>query len=240
VTDCVAPAELARIQPTRLRDLPAFLGYTVVHLARVALSYYVYRSNRAPTAWFWAAEAVDVSLGILVIYEIHCHVFRNYAALRRFSRVLVQWCAAILILVATIPAAGSTNWKDCLTATMVVVGWCVALLKPALLLLLFRFSSFDGLPWSHYLLAMVIGMGAYTSVDVLGLTLQRHSALLPAAVNALVTSAAFNCSVLVWVVYFLTQGRSGTMVSGPNDEMETWNSILDVLLGGRNRNLPGG
>ena len=231
-THHAGPPETTRKQPARFRDFPAFFSYTIVHLARIAV-FSVYRPNLLFTEYlYWVTEALDVGLGILVIHEIYAHVFRDYAALRRFGRVLMLWCAAILVLVATVTAAGAAGANEHrLTVTLVVLDWCVALLKAALLLLLFHFSRLAGLKWRHYALGIAVGVGVYTSVDIAGMVVRTHSRLLAAVTYGLVKSAAYNCSALVWMIYFFSQqAMSRPLGTVPDNEMDTWNSILEVLL----------
>jgi hypothetical protein len=64
-----------------------------------------------------------------------------------------------------------------------------------------------------------------------GIAVRTNSGLLTAATYALLKSAAFNCSVLVWMIYFFSQqGMSRLFGPAPDNEMDTWNSILEVLL----------
>jgi hypothetical protein len=74
-------------------------------------------------------------------------------------------------------------------------------------------------------------VGVYTSVDFAGIAVRMHLGLLTTATYALLKSAAYNGSVLVWMIYFFSQPAISPLI-GPvsNHEMDTWNSILDVLL----------
>lgn len=228
-----AAVNSARVRLGYLRRFPAFIAYTVVHSARIAVLLSVYR---LPTRMFiyadWIAEALDAALGILVIHEIYVNVLRNHPALRQYGRVLAQWCAAMLILVVMVTAAGSaSSGRIRLATTFVVLDWSVALLKTALIVLLLSLGRFVGITGRQYAWGAAAGLAFYASVDVAGIAFRTHATWLTATAYALVKSAAFNCSVLVWMMYLLSRPgltEAGAFLRGR--EMDAWNTALTELL----------
>jgi hypothetical protein len=230
---CVASPVCGRVPPASSdwREFPAFLAYTVVHIGRAAIFVFAQRSRALPQYSYWLSESLDVSLAFLLVRELYGHVLLSYPALRRFSRVLVRWSASVLLLAAAAAAAGMVGKETSrLASTLVALDWCAAILKSALVLLLFHFARLAGLTWQHYALGIGIGLAAYTALDTALLVLQTHAGLLRTAASALLNSASFNCSVLIWIVWFFRRRPSSPSRSPAHRALAEWDAELQALL----------
>lgn len=225
-----------KMYSTRLaREFPFFFTYTVLHLFRFAILFSTYlwmRSYKTYFVEYWAAEAVDIVLGLAIIYEIYSHVFRQYAALQKLATLLFQWCAALLVLLATVVAATSPGTDASrLIAGIFTVEQCFAIVRAGLLLFLFVFARTFGLQLRHYVFGIALGFAVYVSTELGTTAMRGHLGSVAASTYAFVKSGAFNCSVLIWVVYFfLPQPQTISLAAAPKNDLEQWNQALVQLL----------
>ena len=219
-----------------IREFPCFSIYTVEHILRAIvlflLSSLPHHSYTNYFYGYWTAEAIDVVLGIAVIYEIYSHVFREYEALQRLGNVLFQWSAAMLFL-AAVTMAAVTHGSDAskLMAAIMVAEQCFSFLRAGLLLLLFVFARTFGLTWRHYVFGIALGFAVYVSVDMVVAAIRGNLGSVANATYTVVKTSAYNCSVVIWTVYFLQRKPNSVLVKAlPTSDLENWNNALLYIL----------
>jgi hypothetical protein len=99
-----------------------------------------------------------------------------------------------------------------------------------LLLFIFGFASLMHLTWRHYVLGILLGLAVFTSVEVVLLTAAIHSGAVSSAFYPSLKSAAFNCCVLIWVVYLFSRDRVDAPNRPPRQQLEEWNRTLLEFL----------
>ena len=215
-----------------IKEFPCFTIYTVEHVARAIGLFLTRHSYTNYFYGYWAAEALDVVLGIAVIYEIYSHVFREHEALKRLGNVLFQWSAAMLLLAAVMMGA-VTHGSDVsrTIAGIMMAEQCFSFLRAGLLLLLFVFARAFGLTWRHYVFGIALGFAVYVSVDLAVAAIRGNLGTVANATYTIVKTAAYNCSVVIWTVYFLQRKPSTILVKGiPTSDLEQWNNVLLNIL----------
>lgn len=236
----IAPAALqvlivsAMLKRRLVREFPIFFAYTTFHVVR-AIALFLLRHQLASWDYFysyWTAQAASSVLGFAVIYEIFSHVFRSHEALRTLGFMLFRWVAAVLLLVAVVAAASAPGSDtNQLMAGVVILERSVRVVQCGLLFFLFLFSSSFGLSWRHYVFGIALGFGLFASVELVAVTMRAHFGSVADATWSLVNSAAYNCTVLIWVGYLLgPQPAQRAVQMPPKAEIDEWNQALLQLI----------
>lgn len=217
------------------KEFPFFFSYTLFHVLKqtITLTIYLRKGYTSFFALSWTAELIGGILGLLVIQEIFTRVFSPYVGLKRLGEVLFRWSFVMLIFLALMSALftpGSDLHK--FMAALLIVQRSLRVIQLGLLFFLFIFVSCFGLSWRHYLVGIGLGFGLYAAADLAMLALITTVGSSAANVFNLVRSAAYNCTVLIWIVYFLVPVREvkRAVYSVPSTRLEEWNSALLQVL----------
>lgn len=214
------------------REFPLFLTYTLVHLFRFPILYFIYHLPRPNYVLYfysyWAAEVVTASLSFAVIHEIYKHVFRRYDALRTLGNLMFRWTLAVMFLIAAVVAASSVGDEtDRILRGVMAFDQSVAVVLGGLIFFLFLFTSYFGLTWRDFAFGIAIGLALYTTVDLAAMAIRIHWGAVANNTVSLVRSAAYNCSVLVWVAYcWRKEPARKPVASVPTHDLERWNAAL--------------
>jgi hypothetical protein len=213
------------------RHFPLFSVYIASHLVRgIVLSHahtyvqYFYR--------YWAVEAADYALGMMVVYEIYRHVFRRYEALRSFGSLLFRWCFIVLGTVAIWLGSVVHGTQEArVLGAVLALGLGATFISAGLLSLLFVFTSSFGLTWKHYAFGIAIGFGLFLSIDVASFAMRVHAGSAAMSVFSIIRSSAYGFALLTWIGYFATQeAKSARLTPLPSQQLERWNASLAHLL----------
>ncbi|HEV2730223.1 MAG TPA: hypothetical protein VGV15_09335, partial [Terriglobales bacterium] len=185
------------------REYPLFFAYTISHLIRFAVLFYCYhlgiRDLYRDT--YISLEMLNAVLKFGVICELFFHVFQPYEGVRGLGSALLRWASAILILIAVIVAALSPGSdSDKFLAGFYAMERSVEIVQGGLLFLLFLLSSSLGLRWKQNAWGIALGFGVVTSVDLAAFTLRAQSGIISQDTLSLVSNAAYDCAVIVWLV----------------------------------------
>jgi hypothetical protein len=107
----------------------------------------------------------------------------------------------------------------------------VEIVQGGLLLLLFALSSSLGLKWKQQAFGIALGFGVVTSVDLAAFTLRARLGVSSRDVLSLISSAGYNCALLVWTVTFYAREPIRRQVQYvPHWDIESWNrALMDFL-----------
>ena len=215
-----------------LREYSAFMLYTILQIAK-GIAYLLIRHD--PKTYFvayWLGELIDIPLVIAVLYQLYSQLFRGFEALRRMQDLLFRWSAAICVLVAVTTAAAAPGTDvDLLMAAVVALEIAAAVLKAGLIIFLMLMSSALSLRWARYAFGIVVGMGLYNSVALAAVTAWAQFGAVAAAPYVLIKLGAYNCAILVWMVYFFSREtirQSAVLV--PANDLASWNQALVEFL----------
>ena len=217
------------------REYPVFLVYTVSHVVRFLVLFSVFHegSREAYRYAFLGAEAIDAALSFMVIYELYWHLLRSYEGIQKLAGLLFRAAAVVLLAMAVATAALSPAAADTsrVLAGLFTLDRGVSIVRGGLLLLLFLFASYLGLRWKHFAFGIAAGFGVHISVELATFALRTHLGLLGKPVLSLISAAAYNFSVLVWLAYLLSAEPATQPAKLPaRVELEGWNQALVELL----------
>ena len=222
------------------RRFPAFTAYAILHVAKLPTEFFlshqpgsVYYS--AYFFFYWSTEAVSAVLTYAIIYDLYGQVFRRYEGLNRLGRLLLNWVAALLILVGAIASAtASGNDFTRLVNGIMAVQQIFDILRLGLILFLFMFASYFHLRWSNYMFGIAVGLAFYGSCDLTAQALLVHFGTRAHSISDVLISAAYTCTVTIWLGYLLT--RSSALDQSfelPANDLAVWNDALVGMLNGR-------
>jgi hypothetical protein len=237
----LAPALLGGIALIMYRkrlwhEFPAFTAYALFHAFKIPLvAYFRFRPYATYTPYFfshWITEAIAAVISLCVVYEIYGHVFSRFEGLKHLGKVMFQWAASILVLIAVVISASgyAHDFLDRWIVGILVLKQSVSLVKLGLVLFLFVFASYFRLRWPHYLFGITAGLALYATWDLAQQVAVFRFGPLPKAVDW-VNNTIYNCTVFIWLSYLLTEKTETT-----NDfqfggtEVQRWNTALLQML----------
>jgi hypothetical protein len=216
------------------RDYPLFFAYTISHLLSVPIVLYCYRLGDRDL-YRNAYSGLEILYTVLkfgVICELFSRVFRQYEGIRGLGSVVLRWGTVILLLIAVIVAASSSGSdSDRFLAGLFAIERSVELVQGGLLFLLFIFSSSLGLRWQHDAWGLALGLAVVTSVELAAFTLRAQLGPTGQDVLSLVSNAAYDCAVLIWLVALYAQKAEHHFEHRIQRwDVDSWNrALLDLL-----------
>jgi hypothetical protein len=217
------------------RDYPLFFSYTLEQLLRFLLLFYYYHwsSQSNYSRAYFGLNAVEAILQLGVISELFFHIFRPYAGIVHLASALLRWAAVVLLLIAVL-VAGSTAGPDSDRVLAAFFGMerSLQIVQGGLLFLLFVLSSAFGLRWQQPSLGIALGFGIFTSVNLATYTLRVQLGMTSHEILSLISSAGYNCAVLVWLVSLYAPNPFLHKIKHPitKEDVEDWNEALLELL----------
>ena len=218
------------------RDFPLFFVYLLSQLVRFAVLYFIGNlPGRHYALYFytyWTANAVDSVFVFGVVNEIYAHVLRPYEALRGLNETIFRWSFAVMLLVSVLVAASSGGENEAWVVRGVLMfDQSTAVVIGGVLFLLFLFSSYLGLKWRDFVFGIALGLALFTIVEVTAIAIRIRWGMVAANSLALVSSAAYNCSVLIWVIYCLRRQEARAPVETlPQNNLARWNEALLAMV----------
>lgn len=216
------------------RDYPLFFAYTVTQLVRSLVLFYCYQLHVRDVYRYAyvGSEVVDAILKFGVIWELFTHVFRPYEGIRELGSALLRWSSVLLLLVAIIVAASTSGSdSDRFHAGLFAMERSVEIVQGGLLFLLFVLSSSLGLQWKQSTLGLALGFGVITSINLVTFTLRARFGMLAHEVLSVISSAGYNCAVLIWLLSLYARKPVHQFHRRTSSwDVEAWNrAVLDLL-----------
>lgn len=216
------------------REFPIFLAYTASHVVRFAVLFYVHQGGdkEAYRHAFTFMEAVDAFLSFAVIYELFAATFRTYEGIRELGWTLLKWSTVVLIAVAVVTAStASGSDSDRFLKGLFGLEQSISVVRGGLLFLLFLCHAALGLRWGRLMFGIAVGFGMLTSIELVTYTLRAHFGIASTEALSVVTSAAYNGAVVVWLVAALRPASERVpLPSVPRWDLDGWNRTLLELL----------
>jgi hypothetical protein len=217
------------------REFPVFTAYCVSNMAATVGLYAIGAYGGSPALLFytyWICEAVAVLLGFGVLYEIFGKLFAPHSALRRLAFVIFQWVVVLLVVLgcAEIYAQMSGSGMPLSTAVLVLEE-AARIVEVGLLMFLFLFSSAFGLHWRQHVFGIALGLGIFTAVELVGVTMRAHLGTVALQAFAVARGLAFNFSLAIWLGYLLAPERVPSSAEMPKRaQLEQWNQAVMELI----------
>jgi hypothetical protein len=217
------------------RDYPLFFAYTLEQLVRFAILFYCYQLHLRTTYLhaYAGLQAVEAVLQIGVICELFSDVFGPYKGIRQIGPSLLRWASVCFLFAAILVAAYSTGADSYVfLGRLFAMERSLEIVQAGLLVVLVIASSILALQWKPRTLGIVLGFGVFTSVNLIAYTIRFQSGMSSQQTLSLISNAAYDCAVLIWVRAFYTQTQPvPELEERPADwDPHSWNEALSQLL----------
>jgi hypothetical protein len=211
---------------------PLFVAYSVFNLIESAVMYALLSHSVAYFYAYVAGETVAVALGLAVVYEIFTRLFFLYPGLRRVTRLSLYGVVAMLAVLAVAVLSSHTPIeKNGVLQAVFLVEEAARVVEVGLLTFLFVFYSLFGLHWRQSVFGITLGLGIYTVVKLLALTLMPYLSPSGGLAGNLISVLAFDCSLLIWLGYMLAPERVINTGELPQRaQLEQWNQAIMELI----------
>jgi len=215
------------------RKFPFFFVYLISQILNFLVLYPVNRfgSHHAFFNVYWAFAAISVAIGFKVIHEIFLDMFRPYHTLKDLGTVLFKWAALVMLLVALVIAAASPSGQEKIPAylqAILISQRCVRVIPCGLTLFLLLFSQYLGVSWRQQSFGIVFGFGGFASIELIGVALRSGGQIASDAHLALLNTAAYTFTLLIWIGYAAVKASSRE-ASGTLLMTQRWEQSLGNL-----------
>ncbi len=210
---------------------PLFATYALFNLFELTGSYIARNNIPFYFRFYWTCEAVSILLGLAVVYEIFRTIFIQHPALRRLASILFATAVIVLVSIGAVVIWTKTPvGNQSMTSAILVIAEATRILEVGLLMFLFIFASAFGLHWRQSTFGIALGLGIFTAVELLSVTMQSQWGTSAVAVFNLARMLAFNVSLLVWIGYILLPERAHVSELPETAQLEQWNQALLELI----------
>lgn len=222
---------LAIICRRRITDFPAFFSYTLLVSGR-DFALLIFRSNMRMYSWiYFLGEPITIILGVAAIYEVLWHLIRPYATLRLLG-VRLFWISlgiAVLVGILLLKTSPFSRIHVSIESARLLQrsAWFV---EVGVLIAFIVFISQFGLTWKHYTAGVVAGFGISAGLQLAFVELESLHAI-SGNIFGLLKSAAYNCAVLIWALYFVPlQQETEPPKALPKTDLAKWDELLRRYL----------
>jgi hypothetical protein len=212
------------------KTFPAFFAYAIFTFVASAGLYVLRLTVASNVAYFyayWLSEAVSVFFGFSVLYDIFRGLIKDQPALHKAARAVFAWVLTALILLGV--ATLVYQWQSSrapLAAAVSMIEQAARIVELGLLMFLFVFSSVFGLHWRQQVFGIALGLGLFVAVELTGVTMRTSFGLIGFQTFAIVRSAGFICSLLIWIGYILVPEPATVGELPKREQLEQWNKAV--------------
>ena len=214
------------------RQFPFFMGYVWLSFAISIAEYILLRNRVAYFYVYWVGEAVGISLGLFVVYEIFRHLFTVHHALLKLATVTFRIAAGVLLSAGLIVffMQPSSHTSSLGTAVM-AVEQATRIIEVGLLMSLFICSAAFGLHWKQVEFGVALGLGFFATIELMAVTLRPLVGTHGWDLLNVMRIVAFDSSLLIWLGYLLAPERATAAVEVPKRaQLEQWNQAVMELI----------
>jgi hypothetical protein len=216
------------------RRFPLFVLYVVANFV-LGVNCYVLWFAGSPFVYFvtyWTNEGVGLLLGLVVIYEIFNRLFAPYAALKKLAAVVFQSAVVLLVVFGClIVFLQPAHEPIAMVKALFALEEAGRVLEVGLVIFLFLFASAFGLHWRQYVFGIVLGLGVFTAVELVAVTLRLQFGFGVHHIMSVARMLSFNCSLLIWIGYFLAPELATSPAQIPKRaQLEQWNKAIMELI----------
>lgn len=216
------------------RRFPLFFVYASSSFI-LGINAFLVHNFGSPLAYFiayWVNEGLGLLLGLAVIYEIFNHLIAPYPGLRRLGTAIFQIAIAFLILfgwvVVYMQPLGEHHE---IAAALYKIEEATRILEVGLLGFLFLFATAFGLHWRQYVFGMALGLGIFTAVKLVAVTMRVQFGVSARPAFNLVQMISFHASMVMWIAYLLAPDLAVDSAEVPKRaQLEQWNKAIMELI----------
>lgn len=217
------------------RKFPVFLVYCASNFLLGVALYVIYLADPSRTLWFrayWLNEAIGLLLGLGLVYEIFKHLIHPYPGLQKLASLIFRLAIITLVLVGCLLASSQPSGQDQqLTRTFLIIDEAARILEVGLLFFVFLFANLFGLHWRQYVFGVALGLGFFTAVELVRVTMRVHFGIISTPVLDIVRIVSFNLGLLIWISYILAPELATRPSELPKRaQLEQWNRAVTELI----------
>jgi hypothetical protein len=228
---------LVRFLRLRLqRRLPFFFTYIVFQLVEFVIMFTINFSPSFSLLQFqWAVViglGISALLKLAIVYEVANDLLVSRSVLAPFLKRLLRWIGAFLLLVSAVGSAVLTQSSlERVENVFHVVDLSSNVVLVGLLLVLFLFRKVFLITWRGCTAGIALGFGVFASVELATAALRVEYGRTGQIIIDLISMAAYQVCVLVWLVYFFLPERfpTSTGTGLQTSELESWDQELERL-----------
>jgi len=186
------------------RTFPVFFAYILFQLFNFGIMFPIHQSGNYDLYFYsyWIGSGISLAIGFKVIHEIFLNVFRPYHTLKDLGTVLFKWAALVMLFVAIVVAAASPADSSPIVQAVTTVERCVRVIQCGLVLFLLLFSRYLGVSWRQHSFGVILGFGAFASVELATIALYAGGQIKNPTV-ALINAGTYTFAIMTWVGYAL-------------------------------------
>jgi hypothetical protein len=212
------------------QSFPVFFSYILSQIIIFAIVFPLFLSDNYMVFFYVYASCIGISaaIGFKVIYEVFLDVFRPYHTLKDLGSVLFMWAGLVMLLVAGVVAASSSNtdqgplWQAVTTAQR-----CVRVIQVGLIMFLVVFSKYLGVSRKQHSFGIALGFGSFACAELLLVALRAGSYIGATSAN-FANMAVYNGAIITWLVY--VAAKDGVRDTSANMLMsQRWDQSLTEL-----------
>jgi hypothetical protein len=214
---------------------PVFVTYSLSNFV-IGASLYAGFMTQLPhnlySSLYWLNEALGLALGLGLVYEIFRHLIDPYPGLRKLASLVFCMAIVLLLLVGCILASSQPSLEPHpLTKSFLIIVEAARILEVGLLFFLFLFASVFGLHWRQYVFGMGLGLGFFTAVELVRVSLRVHFGITHLPALDMVRTVSFNAGLLIWIGYMLAPELASDAAEVPKrSQLEQWNRAIMELI----------
>ena len=214
------------------RQYPIFTGYAASGVLQSLLCLGLQHQRALYPYVYWTCETVGLILGLGVIYEVFKTLLVSYPALYRLAnRTFKGTIVLLLVLAGAVVYFQSAVEGSRFVAGFVTLEQATRIAQVGLVVFLFAFSRAFGLGWRQHVFGIVLGLGIFTSVELVSITMRAHIGIVATPAFNVVRGFAFDTSMLVWIGYILLPERVASSAEVPQRaQLEQWNQAVMELI----------
>lgn len=223
------------------RSFPFFTVYSLFNLLSGVIEFFLYKSPRLYMYVYIVIEILSILLGLGVLYEVFIQLFSSQRALRKLATFFL--CLAVVLLVAlsvSVVYLHAPGFRDVflhapalknLLSAIVISEEAARALEVGLLVFLFACSTAFGLQWRQPIFGIALGLGVFTTVQLIIMTVWTYIIGSPNyTIIGVVDLLAFNFSLILWIGYLAAPEQIAATEVPDKSQLEQWNRAVMELI----------
>lgn len=219
----------ALISRRAYNPFPVFTALGLFNLFSGLLAFATYKHAGIYVYVFIVNECISVLLGLAVSYEIFAHLFVAQHALRKLAQFLFGATLIGLAVLSFTVIYTHTPGLTSIRSGILLTDEAARALEVGLLMFLFVCSSAFGLQWRQPVFGVALGLGFFTTVQLIIATVAPHLHGFGTALGA-IGILAFDVSIVIWIAYLLVPEREVATEMPDRSQLEQWNRAVMELI----------
>lgn len=210
---------------------PVFATYVFFNLLGATATYVAARDGMAYFYTYWVCEAIAIVLGLAVVREVFTSLFSPHPALRKLATMIFRAAIVGLVILACGVIYAQSGSSRGIANAVLLAAEAARIVEVGLIMFLFLSSSAFGLHWRQNVFGIALGLGMFTAVELVTVTLIGHVSSTTAQAFNLARGISFSTSLLIWLGYLLAPELTTSNTEVPKRaQLEQWNQAVMELI----------